>query len=519
MRLGEIASHPWVRVVVTGLVGLSLFGLGVVYLSLGGRPEVVSFMVVGGETVRAGDRGVIRVSARLADARRTASVRVTDVRIDGKPAGEHVDGERPATVRFQVPSDASDEVQLTLQAAVGEAGQGADDGVRHDTLALRLPVVHGSADVLGAGLGYDELGPVRTAHRVEVVPEAGALAAHMNNRVFVRVRTLEGKPLGGAAVTVEHKALSGGRYLCTTDASGLCSFELMARQPSLRLRVGIVETLPDGQSVRTDTEALLRPYGRRMLLRMHPPVARPGSVPQATLLTWEDRAEVFCDLYAGDSWIWGERVQSEAGQATLVLPRLGEGSHHLQCYEHALEPGEAFATLPVLVSDGDPLEVVLDRARAQRLDAPAGIVAPPGTDAALALAWWQALLRDPPRSPHVLLTTRATDLADRETMHETSKTRLLTAMALVFLLVLLWLGDVILKHIIDTRDRMRAYTLDVLQDDDGQAVAALDEPLLDATFQEREKLVRIRTLLLTVVLLGTIIANVVGFIWLMAIIR
>lgn len=487
------------RAVISGALGLALFVLGVAYLSLGRQPDVATFFVLGGTHVRAGAPAAVRVRARLADARSGVPVVVAPVHPGAD--GVQVDGEEPAIVSFRVPADARGAYSLALSAQVGP---------RQQELVVELPVVRGSSRV---GLPDLEPGLSETtlAHRVQVLPEAGELAANMDNRVFVRVLDVEhGAPVAGAAVTVEHPALTGGEHACTTDASGLCELSLVARQPSFRLVVEVRQG-----EVATRTDALLRPRGRRMLLRSPSPVVPPGEPVRVELTTWEAEETVYCDLLESGAWIASRRVGTRRGAATIDLGPLAPGRYDLQCYAHDIDPGDAFATLPVIVEAGDPLEVALRVARGEGLVHRAAAVAPPGTVRALALRYWTAVLRADPRPPRVLVSTREADLAARTELHEAAKQRLLLAIGAIVLVVLLWVAETILKNILTTRDSLRRVATEMLHDGD---LVDVDD-LTAASFSSRSALVKTRGVLLLVVVGGAIVCNVVGLVLLFLLIR
>ncbi|MGM0574421.1 MAG: hypothetical protein ACQEXJ_01630 [Myxococcota bacterium] len=502
-RLLRWANRRWVRVLITAFVGLALFVLGAVYLSLGRQPDIPTFMVVGGDHVQAGLEGLVRVSARYADSRDTVPVEVRGVTLGGAPVDREVEAGAPAIVRFRVPADSGEEITLAFDARAGE---------RQEHLEVDLPVLRDGAVVDVMGTTPPTLPDVATDHRVRVLPEAGVLAGNMDNRVFVRVLDQEGRPVGSARVVVTHPTLPDGRVEGYSDASGLLDLRLTANRPSFRLGVEVIE----GER-RTRTDRLLRPRGRKLKLHQEPAVTPPGEPVRPTLLTWEPDVQVFCDLLRGDAWIRSERVEAVHGSATIDLGALPEGLQRLQCYFHPLTPGESFATVPLPVSDRPPLEVLLDEVRERGLVHPNAAVAPEGTDDELAAAYWQAVLRESPQEPEVLLSSRAEDLAARAAAREQVKSRLLLAIGGVAVLVLLWAADSILKNALSTRDKMRAFAIEA--EADGVDLDVEVEDLSVAGFQQRETLVKTRGVLLAIVLFGTIVANILAVLGLLYLIR
>ncbi|MEZ4265073.1 MAG: hypothetical protein R3F39_01755 [Myxococcota bacterium] len=500
-RLQRLGDARWFRLSLTGLVGSALFVIGVMYLDLDREPDVASYLVAGGEQARAGLPVVVRVSGHLADARRGTEVRVSRVRLDGKPVEAAVVGDSPAIVSVPIPENAGDHVEIAMLAS-------SDRG--ETELLFKLPVVHGRATSGLPELARVSLPEVTTAHRVTILPEAGELAANMDNRVFVRVLSRAGEPVAGARVTIAHAALPDGEAALVTDGSGLAAFTLAGNQPSFRLGI----TVRSGED-RTETDALFRPYGRRMRLDTTPIVAAPGASVVATLTTWESEARVFCDLVVDGAWVRSEALTTARGKAKLELTGLPKGLHRLQCYEHPLDPGESFATAPVVIADGPPLDALLSEVRGRALVRDKVATAPLGTDPVLAAGYWQAILRETPQPPRILASTREDDLAARTAAHDLRKARLLLGFAGVMLIVFLWVAEHLVRHTLHTRDRMRAFAIE--SEMDGEA-ADMDG-LMPAVFSGRDSLVRARSILLGIVVAGAIIANVVGLLALFAMIR
>ena len=501
----------WARWGLVALVGGAMFSLGVTYLSLAAPPSMASFLVLGGTGLRPGSPLGLRLSAHDAVARRAVAVRVGGARVDGVPVEVGAQGRSPAYVHLVVPSGlTSREAEVELDVEAGE---------RRETVRFRAPVetieLSGGAPAKVSGAGHAGEIP-REALDVRLVVEDGALTAGMDNRVFLRLRDAQGRAVAGADARVEHKAIPTGRARGRTDGAGLFAFTLRADQPSLNLRVDV--RTDDGRQAHV--ERLLRPYGQQMILRSSGLTVRPGEPIEATLQSWPERLEATCDLYAGDVLLWTAPVETVKHRATLRLDPLPAGVYQLQCYRHPTGPGDTAATLAIVVTPREPLAALLgeaagrgyvDRERFYAEGAQAH-------EAPLAGPFLLALLSEPPIAPKVLVATRVRDLEARKAERRASKTRVLAAMAGVFLLVLLWVVDVLLRHTLRTRRRLRAFALEAAAEG---AVDDVDDggPLDMAALQAEERLERTRGVVLAVLMVGALVANLVGVLWLFATIR
>ncbi|MGB0588537.1 MAG: carboxypeptidase-like regulatory domain-containing protein [Myxococcota bacterium] len=481
------------------LVGAAIFVLGVTYLNLDRPRDVVVLKVVGGTAVRAGLPASFRVVSTWADGRRGATVEVRDVQIAGVPQGVSATGS-PALVSVPIPADVDDPVALTFDIET--------EG-RREALHLTMPVRR-MAPEPALPESPPTLSKTERAHRVSILPEGGVLSAGLDNEVFVRVRDLSGVPLTGASVKVGHPSLPDGAITATTDGSGLIRFTVDARRPSFRF---IIQATHNGAT--TEIEELLVPIGRQMLLNTTRPTFTPESPVTARLTTWRPDAEVFCDLFQGNVLVWSQRGTAAGGGLSLELGPWPEGRYSLQCSDHPWALGEAYATTPLLVSEEQPIQALLTELRDQQLLHPSGLVAPPETNDAIATAYWQAILRESPTPQTILLSTKESDLLSRSDAHETQKSRLLAAIALVFFLVLGWMTETILKSIIDRRDRLRAYAAESFMDD----VQVEVDGLGPGEGTDRQTILKTRGVISALVLVGSLIANVLGIIWLFALIR
>ena len=223
-----------------------------------------------------------------------------------------------------------------------------------------------------------------------------------------------------------------------------------------------------------------------------------------------------CDLVVDGVWQWSGRVTTERhvakvdilGEDPTFHPVLPNGLHQLQCYEHAIAPGETWATLPIVVADGDPMTALLDIAESEGLDHPSALKRPPRGSHDGAMGWWQTSLRDTPRDLENLVNTREDDLAAQAEADASLRLWLIGAIALVFLLVLLWGLDMILRNILETRDNMRQYTLEALADSDTPEEVRI--ALSSGLDSGRGGLTRTRGILVMVVIVGTVVLNILA---------
>ena len=473
--------------------------LGVAYLNLERPRDVVVLKVVGGTAVRAGLPASFRVVSTWADGKRGAEIEVKDVKVAGTSLKVSATGS-PALISVPIPANVGDPAALSFEVET--------EG-RQETLHLNIPVRRMSPEP-ALPESRPKLPKTKRGHRVSMLPEGGVLAAGLDNTIFVRVRDLAGVPIANASVRITHPSLPDGSITGDTDGSGLMRFTVNAKRPSFRFAIRVAHG-----GTTTELEELLVPVGRQMLLAMSRPTFTPETPVTARLTTWRPDAEVFCDLFQGDALLWSHRGTAAGGGLTLELGPWPEGRYSLQCSDHPWALGEAYATAPVLVSEEQPLQALLTELRDQQLLHPSGLVAPKGTNPAIAAAYWQAILRDAPTPQTILLSTKESDLLSRADAHETQQHALLTAMALVFFLVLAWMTETILKNIIDRRDRLRSYAAESFMDD----VEVDVDGLGPADQANRETLIKTRGVLSALVLLGALVANVFGIIWLFWMIR
>jgi hypothetical protein len=480
---------------VTGVaLGVAFFLLGSAYLSLSEPEEISAVLVVGGERVRAGSPAHLRVAARSIPSRRAQPVTVRGLALEGEAIPWSQEGDSPAMIVFEIPVDAPSRAQVVLQLEVA----GEPRSLPLEVEVLRFTPTPSTPELASPV----DLPEVATPHRVEVRPEHGDLVLAMENRLFVRVRAKSGTPIALAQVHLTHKSLPGGEARLITDADGLGSALVVADQPSLRIEV-VAEA--GGETTRTD--ALLRPRGRLLMLEAEKPVFRPGEPVVVQLRSWKRAATVVCDLLWEGAWIWSRSVTTVEGQASIVLGVLGPSRYDLQCSPHPIDPGEAWASVPIWVDERPPLDVL-----ARAIEA-GGHIHPSGTSftakpvGARTLAYLSSHLRRLVEPPHVLVSTRESDLRAQKETRDRAQGWLLLAMAALVLVVLLFIADLLIGHSLDTRDRMRAFAMESMEDDTFDP----DHDFLNLQeLAARKSMLKTRGMLLAFILLGTVALNAAG---------
>ncbi|MCA9515391.1 MAG: hypothetical protein KC635_10640 [Myxococcales bacterium] len=514
----RLGATPWVRKAVIGGVALAVFVLGATYLSLRYPPDAPSFIVFGSGKVAADRTASFRVRARLHDERTSPPVKVTSVDLVAP-------GVAPTTLGFQTTDGDPAAIEAVIPAFPGGKGPvkaalrvvaTAEDR----TTALDVPI-----EVLRVDPAFDEglldapvtLGKTDKPFRLSVLGEGAGVVSQLDNRMFVRVRDPDGRSVADATVAITNKALPDGKLTLHTDENGLATWHLVAERPSYLFKTTV--TKGDASAEFEDT---LVPAGRQLLLRSDRPVLRVGEVGKVLVIAWHEQDVLFCDVRRGAVWLRGLRVALRSkGSAFDVGPFTEPGRYDVQCYAHPTSPGNTWATLPILVGDGDPLAVLAHEVGASRTLAPTSLelVATGSPDDAL--RYLQSLANAPIMGPEVLASTHETDVATREAAWDHKKRVVLFALGGVFVLVLLLVADLVIGNVLATRDRMRAYAAELAEesvDDEPAPGDDLDE-LTQLAHKSREGLVKTRGVLLLVLVGGTLIANIIGFIALMALIR
>lgn len=472
------------RVLVLAGVGLAVFLLMAAWIALGTTPSVTRFMLVGGPRVIPGLTASFRVGVSGQDDEHPETPQVRRVRVDGSAAQGEPRGEGWRVVSFLVPRSAQSVIRLSLDAATED-----DQAV----IDVEVPVER-IASVVPPTLD-DTLSRLVTGNsRIVVLPESGVLVAGMDNRVFVRVRDAAGVPMDGATVRIQHPSLDGGEAQRVSDASGLVDFTLRAQQISYLLRIDVRKDREEFKA-----EVVLGAVGRQMTLSPTQASTPVSTRPSVRLTTWQAETPVFCELLLGDVVLWSETVQTTLHVAEVSPDPLPMGRYDLQCYDHSLSPGEAFASVPIIIADGEPMAAVLSHAHAAGLSERAtafglGRVAP-----GRAADFWLSILRRPLVPPRLIANTGPE--AELALMHDrkTSRAYVVAALGVVLALFLVWLIDGLLRSRIDSRERLR--DLD------------LDDTNRPADFGDAG-LIRARRLLAVLLIGGAVLVNGLAIFWL-----
>jgi hypothetical protein len=342
----------------------------------------------------------------------------------------------------------------------------------------------------------------------------------MVNRVVLRVRDDRGAGLAGVPVRVKHKTcVVGGKIERMTDRMGLVGFEIKAKQPSIRLKIEV--QLPGQPWVKAEEPML--PRGRRMLLRTKTPVFRPGDPIEATLMTWEAEAEKHCDLLQEGAVLWSGEVKSAKHEAKLSIDVACAGICHLQCAGHPWDPGDEFATVPIVVTAESTLTALTALVAAENILHPKSLEVPPGVNTERAARYFLTFLQQEPFSPALWLSTRDNDLAIRSAQVKGGKQQVLWAIVGVFILIVCVVADILMRNISAQRRRMREFAEETLGDIEAQSQAspadmALQTMLALDVAGTQSELEHTRGMLLVFAMAGALLANLVGIIWLLALV-
>ncbi len=507
--LAFLERRPWARWLLYVVLGLGIFAIGAAYLRLQVRPDPVGFQVIGGDLIAPGWPASYRVRARTAHLGTAHPVEVQRIRIEGQAATFSAEGGDPTVTRVEVPKDLDpDRLNAVVTFEVSTPAGPA-------SLAVTSPIAR--VDAVPAPPPPSPLPATRRTMRLELIPDHGDLVTNLENRVFLRLRALDGRPIPGAMLTVLHGDLPNGQRGLLTDRDGLAAFHLVPRLPNVDLRVEA-----SVGELRETFEETLFTAGRQLRIEGLGPIVKPGLKPVATVRTTRDGVDLHCDLRRGRQHIAAMRVPVDtAREVQLDLPALtAEGRYDLQCYFNILIPGSTFASRAFWVSSTTQLAPMVDDARRAGLLSGPEVVALEGAtaeDHPELAAWLAGALSARAADTHILLQTFDAAVADADADWASRKSVALGALVIAILLVLLVGLDLVLSNVLANRRRFRAYEA-ALAEEGALGDVTLDGVDLAAT-HSTERLDRTRGWLFVIVVVGTLLANAVGFLLLSGMFR
>jgi hypothetical protein len=494
----HLERHPRQRFVLFGLIGLALFTLGATYIRLQRRPDPLTHQLTTGDLVSPGWPLSLRLRARSAHAGVPLEPDVTAVELGGRAMRFTQTRGDPTLLHLEVPADL-DATSLTVPLHLTVA-----EPATPNPLVVALPATPRDPEAATPFRRAPPLRPTKRSLRLALQPEFGELVSHLSNRVFVRVLTPAGAPLVGASVLISHADRSGPVTLPATDADGLTWFELKPKRPNLDIRATVSH--PSLGEAPVETVQPLFAIGRQMVVDGLPPV-QPADTPlPLKLRTTRDSGELHCDLRRGRAHLASWRLGLDAdGLATLPLPPLGRpGRYDLQCFINVLMPGTTALSRAFWVGDAGALSALQHAGVAGGL-LPAGVA--DAEPAALRWPWLVAGLSDREVPSALRLNTQRAAVEAADAAWEEQKTLTLASLAGAILLILLAGLDLALSQALANRARLRAWEAEAAASGEAMSADALDP----VAHQPTSRLAETRGWLLLALAVGTVAANIVGF--------
>jgi hypothetical protein len=495
------------------VLGLGVFAVGASYLRLQIRPDPIGFQVSGGDLLASGWPATYRIRARSAHLGQGHQVRIHGATLAGASISVTSRDADPLIASLSIPAD------LPVDAAPRELVLDVEAGQTRTRVAMPMAVT--ATDPVGetAKANASALPPTRRTLRLELHPEAHDLVSHLPNTVFVRVRDVAGRPVAGASIVIEHPDFVAGRLELVTDGAGLASFGVTPKRPNLDLRATVTAGA-NGESRETFNETLFS-AGRQLLFKGLPPTLPPERAHRLELLTTRDGGEVHCDLRRGRTHVaaWRLTISAEGPMVVDLPPLARAGRYDLQCYLNILIPGATFASRAFWVADEGAIGGIIEAAERSGLFTQGSLEVPEsarsGPDTMFA-AWLIARLSERGVVGGLLHQTFDKAVAEADARWETAKSVALGSLALVILMILLVGLDLVLQNILANRRRFRAYEAELA--DGGVGDVSLDGVDM-APGQATERLSRTRGWLFMVVAIGTLLANIIGFLMLSGMFR
>ena len=126
-------DKSWLRMGLVIFFGTALFLLGTIYIGIEKLPDRVTYRVIGGEEVVAGQDAMVRIQAHWLDKPTRLPVEVGDIRINGAAAGISSEPGDPAIAAMRIPVSMAFSAQGHLDVLAGR-----------DRRLLKLPLSPGS---------------------------------------------------------------------------------------------------------------------------------------------------------------------------------------------------------------------------------------------------------------------------------------------------------------------------------------------------------------------------------------
>jgi|GEM_PF-2383574 len=509
-----LERRPALRWLLYAVLGIGIFMIGASYLRLQSRPDPIAFQLTGGDLLARGWPATLRVRARTAHRSLAYPVTVERVTLGEVALTHETTGSDPTALQFTVPDTVTGEtlsatLKLTLRA-----------GETTETITVPIAVTGQDPESETRPSAAAPLVETKRSMRVDLYPDAGELVSNMANRVFVRARRLDGSPIAGATITVSHSTFPNGQQAVVTDTTGLGTIHITPRLPNLDVRITAVASEAD--AVQETFNTTLYAVGRQLAFEDIPALIAQHKATTVTVRTTRDSVDLYCDLLRGRQHIAGYRLPIPTSRIVEVqLPAFDrDGRYDLQCYFNLLIPGSTFAARAFWVGPTDnfaQLSLAAERSgyfAGESLSVPANVTALTFPNYAAYLA---SRLSERSVRSTMLAQTFDTAVVAADEKWSGEKDLALFALIAAIALVLLVGLDLVISNILSNRRRFRAYEADLAED------GALADITLDgvdlAANHSTQRLDRTRGWLFIIVVVGTLFANVVGFLMLSGMFR
>lgn len=498
----HLERHPRQRHALFGLIGVALFALGAAYIGLQRRPDPLTHQVMAGDLVAPGWPLWLRVRSRSAHAGVPVAPRVTAVTLGGRTVAFTQQVGDPTLVHVEVPPDL-DVSALAMPLALSLAERATPN-----PLIVALSATARDPESATPPRRAPPRRPTKRPVRLELQPEHGDVVSHLPNRLFLRILTPDGAPLTSAAVTVRHAEQTAPANLDATDADGFTSFQLNPRRPNLDLRFSVAH--PNLGEAPVELVEPLFAVGRQMVVDGLPPVAPPDTPRPLAVRTTRDSGDLHCDLRRGRLHLasWRLGIGGD-GLARLTLPALSRaGRYDLQCGINVMMPGTTILSRAFWVGDPAHPRALLDAGVAGGF---LPLTTPEAPPEALRWPWLIARLSDREVPSALRLNTQQAAVVAADGVWEDRKFMTLVSLAGAILLILLAGLDLALSQALANRARLRAWEAEAAASGDISGEALGTDALDPMAHQSASRLAETRGWLLLALAVGTVAANIVGF--------